>query len=387
MENNGQPTNAFVEVAEVQKQTKTKYCAGLDFHPFSGGFKGNYDIYNRALSGEEVKFLEDEVYPVYNNLLKITTTLNDSQRSDLAFMLSSIQCYAFKVINILVKKCNVRVFKPQAGFYEQFGPAGYVLLQKIREYIKSLEKTYGRIICILDCKRGDIATTQTAYILGLMGNLLEDWGIDYSPFDFDIINVTPWMGLDVMAVGSKEKPGIGLKLMQAGKGIIVVNNTSNPTGPRYQKQIIDGERGDLIPLQMLNVMDLASLSKEFNLEVSGLSSIGLVVGSTYVCTGEIRQAFPSSTLLVPGFGAQDGKFSNIMQELIPSGPYAGYGAIFSSSRGTLYSFEKKFGGSGDVKNLEKDLITSITNFRIAEEEAFKEPGLKEKGIIYPFSES
>ncbi|MEK7572468.1 MAG: orotidine-5'-phosphate decarboxylase [Patescibacteria group bacterium] len=379
-------THAFLELAEVQRETKTMYCAGLDPHPFSGGLQGNYGVYLEALNSTDKNKNKNLVYFFYSDLVRFALLKGNyyappiNQVNGYVMLLSVVECYITKVIDILVKKCNIRVFKPQAGFYEQFGPLGQIMLSRIRQYIKNLEKEHGRIICILDCKRGDIATTQSAYFLGLMGNLLESWGIDYTPFDFDIINVTPWMGLDVMVMGDKENPGFGLKLMKEGKGIIVVNKSSNPTGPQYQEQIVDG--GSTI--QMQNVVDLSLLSLYHDLEISGLSTIGLVVGSTHICEGNIRKVFPGATLLVPGFGAQGGKFTNIMQELIPDGEWTGQGAIFSSSRGTMYPWETKFGGSGDVKNLETDLIASISNFRIAEEEAFKESGLKEKGIIYPF---
>jgi orotidine 5'-phosphate decarboxylase subfamily 2 len=377
--------NAFVELAQIQKETFTGYCCGLDPHPLPGRWDGNYEVYNQALSREEDKRLTNEVYPLY---LTITNIVAPQQAHNLALMVASVECYLVKVIDIMVKKCNIRVFKPQAGFYEQFGPVGVIMLQRIRQHMKDLEKDYGRIICILDCKRGDIATTQAAYFLGLMGNLFESWGIDYTPFDFDIINVTPWMGSDVMVMGTMEKPGIGLKLMQAGKGIIVVNATSNPSGPRYQKQIVGSADDDPlsgIPLHLMNVQDLALISKEYDLESSGLSTIGLVVGSTHISDGSIRAAFPKTTLLVPGYGAQGGKFQNVIHERISEGPYAGQGEISSLSRASCYPHLPENGGSGEVINLETDLIQATTRFRIAEKAAFDEPGLKEKGIIYPFS--
>lgn len=378
-------TNNFFELAKVQQETKTMYCGGLDAHPFPNGLDGNLDVYEKGLNKTEIRRMNNEIQPFYYELVKLLVKLiglKGKVREDFTLILSAVECYLTKVIDIGVKKCDIRVFKPQAGFYEQFGPLGYILLSRIRQYIKELEKKYGRIITLLDCKRGDIATTQTAYFLGLMGNLLESWGIDYTPFDFDIINVSLWMGEDVMVMGDEQNPGLGLKLMREGKGIIGVNKVSNPSGPQYTELIIDD--GNKTTIQMKNVVDLALLSKKYSLETSGLSTIGLVVGSTHVCDGSIRRAFPGTTMLVPGFGAQGGKFTNIIQELIPSGEWTGQGAIFSSSRGTLYPWEKKFGGSGDVGNLETDLITSITNFRIAEKKAFEEPGLAERGIVYPF---
>jgi orotidine-5'-phosphate decarboxylase len=382
-----QKTHAFLELAKVQRETGTMYSAGLDPHSFLGGFQGNLNVYSGALNSPEDQNQKKDVYFFYGDLCRILLrgkhTPQIGNCGDYVMLLSSVECYIIKVIDIMVKKCNVRVFKPQAGFYEQFGPLGAIMLSRIRQYMKSLEEKYGRIICLLDCKRGDIATTQTAYFLGLMGDLFESWGIDYTPFDFDIINVTPWMGEDVMVMGDEQNPGLGLKLMREGKGIIGVNKISNPTGPQYTELIIDD--GTKTTIQMKNVVDLALLSKKYSLEISGLSTIGLVIGSTHICNGSIRKAFPGTTMLVPGFGAQGGKFTNIMQELISNGEWAGQGAIFSSSRGTMYPWETKFGGSGDVKNLEKDLIFAINNFRTAEKNAYKEPGLKEKGIIYPFS--
>jgi len=109
-----------------------------------------------------------------------------------------------------------------------------------------------------------------------------------------------------------------------------------------------------------------------------------VVGSTHACDGSIRKIFPGTTLLVPGFGAQGGAFYKIMQELIREGKWNGQGAIFSSSRGTMYAFLKNYGGSGDVANLEKDLVASIKKFREQEYEAYQAQEVKDAGIKYPF---
>ena len=135
---------------------------------------------------------------------------------------------------------------------------------------------------------------------------------------------------------------------------------------------------------MSHVEDSYKWSQEFDLEFEGLSTIGLVVGSTHLCDGGIRRAFPGTTLLVPGFGAQGGKFFLIMLELIHEGKWNGLGAIFSSSRGTLFPWIKKYGGSGKVKNLEADLITAINRHKEEEEIAFNDPKVIDAGIIYPF---
>jgi orotidine-5'-phosphate decarboxylase len=298
-------------------------------------------------------------------------------------VLSGIEGYLRNNINIFIDKCNIRVFKPQYAFYEQFGPAGDFLLARLRYHISKREKEIGRIICCLDCKRGDIETTQAAYFLGLMGNLLEQWGIDYAPYDFDIINVSPWMGKDVMALQDKKKnPLLGLKLLQQGKGLIGVNKTSNPSGPDYQ-ELHTVERG--LTLQMCHVVDSYDWSNEFDLEHDGLSALGLVVGSTHPCNGSIRAAFPTTTLLVPGFGPQSGKFNYVMLELIRSGKWNGLGAMFSLSRASNYPHFENYSGSGKLENLEADLMKSVQIFREKEEEAYNLPEVADAGIIYPFN--
>lgn len=378
----------FVELAEVQKKQKTLYCAGLDPHSF-GSPEKNEAIYGGAL--QKIRGTID-VWAFYFNLLKLLgfkskvydDIFSGSDMSKFASHLAAVEAYLCVVVKILVEKCNIRVFKPQYGFYEQFGPIGGFLLMRVRNYIKELETEKNiRLICILDCKRGDIATTQAGYFQGLLGNLREEWGIDWAPFDFDIINVTPWMGSDVMVLGSNKKPGLGLKFMRQGKGIIGVNKTSNPSGPDYQELRVQGRDGKAI--QMCHAEDSYDWTISYDLEYEGLSAIGLVVGSTHPCDGSIRKAFPSTTLLVPGFGAQGGKFSLIMPELIREGKWNGQGAIFSSSRGTLYPFEKNYGGSGDVNNFEEDLIKAVQIFREKEEEAYKQPEVVDMGIVYPFS--
>ncbi len=365
----------FIQLAEAQRAQGTMYCGGLDIHPF-GGFAGDSKVYGRFSQ------TSGPVFDFYSDLTGFLGLEDGSVRRQLAITLATVENYTLEVTRILVEACNIRVFKPNAAFFEQYGPLGSFLLMRVRNFIKELERKKNiRLIFILDCKKGDIFTTQAAYFLGVMGNLSADWGVDYAPLDVDIMNVTPWMGQDVLALEDQGKPAIGLQLMQAGKGIIVVNKTSNPSGPHYQEIIASDQSGTV---QMLNVRDMSKVSEQFDLECEGLSTIGLVVGSTHPCDGSIRQAFPTTTILVPGFGAQGGKFGHIMLELIRKGKWKGQGAIFSSSRGTMYSWLEKYGGSGDPGNLEPDLVAAVNKFRENEEQAFSAPEVIDAGIVYPF---
>jgi len=372
----------FVQLAEVQKAQGTLYCGGLDVHLF-GSPEKNAEVYKSVLTNPKYLDLYERLCRMYLEILKLILPVGCEK---LAESMAAIECYLMKVVNILVDDCNVRVFKPQSAFYEQFGPIGFLLLSRITSYIRHFEDRRGiRLIVLLDCKRGDIDTTQAAYLNTFFGGLQKEFDVNYLPFNFDIINVTPWMGEDVLVMGTEEKPGAGLQFMRDGKGIIVVNKTSNPTGPQYQEMnlAIPGED----TLQMKNVKDLYRLNYKFDLEYDGLSPIGLVVGSTHPCDGYIRQSFPSTTLLVPGFGAQGGKFGLIMPELIREGKWNGLGAIFSSSRGTMYPFLEKLGGSGKVENLREDLIKAVALFRENERKAFEDPAVRELGIYYPFDKA
>lgn len=362
----------FVQLAEVQRAQGTLYCGGLDPHSFREKNKEAYLL-------EEVSSYRQEFYRVLANM----SGLFGDDVKKYATILAAVEQYVCRIIEILVELCNIRVFKPQAAFYEQFGPAGLFVLMRVRNFIKQMEKRKGiRLICLLDCKRGDISTTQSCYFLGLMGNLSKDWGVDFTPYDFDIINVTPWMGSDVMVLTDGEgNPDRGLSLMREGKGIIGVSKSSNPSSPEYQELYAPSRN---MTVQLAHVEDSSRWSEEFGLEYDGLSTIGLVVGSTHVCDGSIRRIFPGTTLLVPGFGAQGGKFFLIMPELIRAGKWNGQGAIFSSSRGTMYAYLEKYGGSGKITSLEDDLVAAVSKFRQSEYEAFQSPDVKATGIRYPF---
>lgn len=378
-------TNNFVKLALAQRVQGTLYCAGLDIHSFGGygqspeqNLKANLDVYKALMKGAPGSPDHNEFSYLKSYYRELANKLPGMKNAELmAELMAAVEFYTERIIDILVYDCNIRVFKIQAAFYEQFGPLGMVLLSKISYYLKGKEKELDTLVAnMCDTKKGDIATTQAAYFIGLLSNLTNSWGVDYAPFDFDVINVTPWMGSDVLVLKNDDgTPGLGLQLMQTGKGLIVVNKTSNPSGPQYQE--LETSRG--LTLQMCNVDDLANFSNIYDLEAQGLSTIGLVVGSTHQCDGSIRTAFPSCTLWVPGFGAQGGKFSLVMPELIRSGDWEGQGAAFSSSRGTMYSHLPKLGGSGDIKNIGSDLKSAVGTFRINEKKAYHEANIK-----YPF---
>lgn len=374
----------FVRLAEVQQRQQTSFNVGLDPHGF-GSHKASLEIYSSAVPpkfSSEYNIYMNRV-DMYGHIMLYSGVGQGLIRQQMAELLASVEFYIKKIITIYIEKARVFTFKPQAAFYEQFGPAGMIMLAEIRRFISKTGMKVGeKTVTTLDCKRGDIFTTQGAYFNAYIGDLTDDWGVEYAPYDFEIMNITPWMGEDVMVLYDKGKPAKGLKLMKAGKGIIIVNKTSNPSSPQYQELVIQKKK---VTLQMLNVADMKNISQWEKLENRGLSTIGLVVGSTHVCDGSIRLLFPGTTLLVPGFGAQGGSFEKIILEMIREERWNGQGAIFSSSRGSMYPFLAKYGGSGDPKNFENDAIKAVTEFRKAEKKAYQARNVVQAGIGYPYS--
>jgi orotidine-5'-phosphate decarboxylase len=70
----------------------------------------------------------------------------------------------------------------------------------------------------------------------------------------------------------------------------------------------------------------------------GYSYVGAVVGATYPEQGEaLRKIMPKSYILVPGYGAQGGKGSDLAHFFNKDG----LGAIVNSSRGIIAAFKQE----------------------------------------------
>ena len=79
----------------------------------------------------------------------------------------------------------VPVIKLQIAFFEQLGPEGFKLLSKLCHIIKNKN-----IICIIDCKRGDIGSTNNGYANAFFSKS--------SPYPCDAITINPWLGIETL---------------------------------------------------------------------------------------------------------------------------------------------------------------------------------------------
>lgn len=215
----------------------------------------------------------------------------------------------------------VPAVKPQIAMYEQFGIPGLIAFYETVKYSK--EKG---LIVIGDVKRGDIGSTSAAYATAHLGHV-EIGGKKVRGFMEDFATVNPYLGTDGI------KPFIDV-CNSDDKGIFVLVKTSNPSSGELQdrKLFEDGKEGRCVYELMGEMVDKwASESMD-----GDYSNVGAVVGATYPEMGALlRKIMPKSYILVPGYGAQGGKGS----DLKPFFNADGLGAIVNSSRGIIAAYK------------------------------------------------
>lgn len=207
--------------------------------------------------------------------------------------------------------------KPNTGFFERFGAAGWDCLRQVSEYAAQQG-----LLVICDAKRGDVGPTAEAYAESLLGETPDTLG----PVT-DAVTLNPYLGEDSI------RPF--LDKCSAGKGLFLLVRTSNPSGAEIQELEVEGE-----PLYL----KVARLVERWGAGLGGdggLNPVGVVVGAT--APGQaaaVRKELPEAFFLVPGYGAQGAG----AQELAPCFIDGGRGVVVNSSRSILYAFE---GSEGD----------------------------------------
>jgi orotidine-5'-phosphate decarboxylase len=194
-------------------------------------------------------------------------------------------------------------FKPNLAFYEYLGAAGWDVLGKTVEYIRS---SHPEEFIIADAKRGDIGNTAKMYARTL-----------FETFDFDAVTLSPYMGSETVTPF----------LEYPGRYAIVVALSSNPSSSDFQG-LINGSADGVVgkPLYRAVMEKMMSISTPDNMM--------FVVGATKADKlKEIRAFCPDNFFLVPGVGAQGGS----AEEVIANGASAKGGLLINSSRAILYA--------------------------------------------------
>jgi orotidine-5'-phosphate decarboxylase len=189
----------------------------------------------------------------------------------------------------------VCAFKPNLGFYLQWGAAGMIALERTIAYVPD------HIPVILDCKTGDIGYTQAAWARGLF----DEWGVD-------AITVNPYVGSEAVLPMIGERPD---------KAVYILARTSNRSAAEFQ--------GDLGRREGLTA-EVIRQSQTW--ETAGHK--GYVVGATYPAELQIaREMAPDANFLIPGIGAQGGDLAAAVQ----FGPDGAAGPVISASRSVIYA--------------------------------------------------
>lgn len=236
--------------------------------------------------------------------------------------------------------------KPQIAMYEQFGIEGLKAFKQTVDYCK--EKG---LIVIGDIKRGDIGSTSEAYAVGHLGKVTVGQN-SFAGFDEDFVTVNPYLGSDGI------DPFIKV-CKEENKGLFILVKTSNKSSGEFQDQLVNGR-----PLYELVGEKVASWGESHMGD--SYSYVGAVVGATYPEMGKIlRKIMPKTYILVPGYGAQGGKAS----DLAPYFNKDGLGAIINSSRGIIAAYKQpgyeKFGEEAFADASRQAVIDMITDIKSA----------------------
>ena len=216
----------------------------------------------------------------------------------------------------------VPAIKPQAAYYEMYGPEGVRVLAETIAYAKSKG-----MYVITDGKRNDIGTTMEAYSIAHLGDTKVN-GQMISPFDADALTVNGYLGTDGI------KPLLNV-CNEKDKGIFVLVKTSNPSSGELQDLKL--ESGETVYERMGAMCENWGESLKGNY---GYSGVGAVVGATYPeMLKELRVKMQHTFFLVPGYGAQGGGADDVKYAFDENG----IGAIINSSRGIMCAWQKQEG--------------------------------------------
>jgi uridine monophosphate synthetase len=210
-------------------------------------------------------------------------------------------------------------FKPNAAFFELYGPEGWTALKEVVAAVQEESDRLGSMIpVILDAKRGDIASIAEAYAKSAFEHL----GVH-------AITLSPFLGKD----------SIDPFLVYKEKGVFLLCKTSNPGAEDLQDLMVTtdvitpkgGEPQTTVVGRPLSVVPLyehiAHLAQNWN---TG-DNIGLVVGATQPeALTRVRTAAPELWFLVPGVGAQGGDLETALRSGLRAD---GKGMLINVSRG------------------------------------------------------
>ncbi len=271
--------------------------------------------YNRPMKHQMQRLQELAVLrgPLCVGLDTDPSYIPDSIRSSYSDAADAVLAYNKAIIQRVASQNSACCCKVQIAYYEAMGLRG---MQVYAQTLRAVRDS--GLVCISDIKRGDIGATSDAYA---KAHFTGD-------FETDIITINPYMGFDTLvpftAYSTPER---------GGKGAFVLLCTSNPgmTDIEHQK-LADGK----LLLERVGA-EIARIGKQFEPSYSGQTCgvFGAVVGATQEKDARwIRDAYPDTFFLIPGYGVQGGA-ARIAATLLDKA-----GGAVNSSRGILCAWKK-----------------------------------------------
>lgn len=172
--------------------------------------------------------------------------------------------------------------KPQIAFFERFGSAGFVALERVLADARA-----AGVLVIADVKRGDIGSSFAAYA--------DAWLQPGSPLEADAMTVAAYQGFGSLA-------GALPHVREHGKGLFVLAATSNPEA--REVQLAKRADGRTVARAMLD--DALAID---GVADDHVNSVGVVLGATldlaeFGIDPAAPPARPALPVLAPGFGFQ-----------------------------------------------------------------------------------
>ena len=229
----------------------------------------------------------------------------------------AVLAYNREIIRRVAADKSACCFKVQIAYYEAMGLEG---LKVYAETLKLVRET--GLIAISDIKRGDIGATSEAYA---RAHFTGD-------FETDIITVNPYMGFDTLKPYTQyASPELG------GKGAFILLCTSNPgmVDIEHQKLKAGGLLLEKVGDEIARINDELKATYKKNYAKQTCGAIGAVVGATQEKDARyLRDKYPETFFLIPGYGAQGGA-ADICKTLLEKA-----GGTVNSSRGILCAWKK-----------------------------------------------
>jgi uridine monophosphate synthetase len=217
-------------------------------------------------------------------------------------------------------------FKPNAAFFEAFGPEGVAALQDVIAAVPA------GIPVILDAKRGDIASTAEAYAQAA-----------FQALGAHAITASPYLGHDSLIPFVKDPE----------RGVFLLCKTSNPGAADLQDLPVGA--GGLMLYEAV-----ANLAQAWNTH----DNLGLVVGATQPeALARLRQQVPGLWFLAPGVGAQGGDLAAALQA-----------GLRADGLGLLIPVSRAISRAADPRQAAQALCDQINALRAAPAPAESAPG-------------